>query len=74
MSTIKSANDLPEVSFIGNVSLEELRAQMISDYCTKYKELTGKPTTLPADDKNRILLGVCAMQIFQAFMYIEQTG
>ena len=42
MSTIKSANDLPEVSFIGNVSLEELRAQMISDYCTKYKELTGR--------------------------------
>ena len=74
MGTIKSANDLPEVNFIGNVSLEDLRAQMISDYCTKFKELTGKPTTLPADDKNRILLGVCAMQIFQAFMYIEQTG
>lgn len=74
MSIIKSVNDLPEVSFIGDINLEELRAQMISDYCTKYKELTGKPTVLPADDKNRILLGVCAMQIYQAFMYIEQTG
>lgn len=74
MDVIKSADELPEVSFIGEISLEEVRSQMISDYCEKYKEITGTVSELPIDDKNRILLGVCALQIFQGFKYIEQTG
>ena len=47
---------------------------MIADYREKYEELTGAAPELPADDKNRLLLGVCAMQIYQGFQYIEQTG
>lgn len=74
MGIIKSPDELPEVSFIGDISLEEVRAQMVADYCEKYEELTGSTTELPADDKNRVLLGVCALQIFQGFKYIEQTG
>lgn len=74
MGIIKSPDELPEVSFIGDISLEEVRAQMVADYCEKYEELTGNTTELPADDKNRVLLGVCALQIFQGFKYIEQTG
>ena len=57
MGIIKSPDELPEVSFIGDISLEEVRAQMVADYCEKYEELTGSTTELPADDKNRVLLG-----------------
>ena len=74
MSLIKSADELPEVSFIGDITMDELRAKMISDYCDKYEELTGRPTVLPAADKNRILLSVCALQIYQAFQFIERAG
>lgn len=74
MSLIKSADELPEVSFIGDITMDELRAKMIKDYCDKYEELTGRPTVLPAADKNRILLGVCALQIYQAFQFIERAG
>lgn len=74
MGIIRTADELPEVSFIGGVSLESVRAEMVADYCEKYEELTGKAPLLPADDKNRVLLGVCALQIFQGFKYIEQTG
>ena len=41
MGIIKSIDELPEVSFIGSISLEEVRAQMIADYCEKHEELTG---------------------------------
>lgn len=74
MGIIKSIDELPEVSFIGSISLEEVRAQMIADYCEKHEELTGTKPELPADDKNRILIGVCALQIFQGYKYIDQTG
>lgn len=74
MGLIRSVDELPEVSFIGDISLEQVRAQMVADYCEIYEELTGTVPELPADDKNRILLGVCALQIFQGFKYIEQTG
>lgn len=74
MGLIKSIDELPDVNFIGEISLEEVRAQMVADYSQKYQELTGTAPELPANDKNRILLGICAMQIFQGFKYIEQAG
>ena len=74
MSLIKSIDELPDVSFIGDITLDDVRAQMIADYRAKYEELTGTASELPADDKNRLLLGVCAMQIYQGFRFIEQTG
>ncbi len=74
MSLIKSIDELPDVSFIGDITLDDVRAQMVADYREKYEELTGTAPELPADDKNRLLLGVCAMQIYQGFRFIEQTG
>ena len=31
----------PEVSFIGNKTLESVRSEMLADYKAKYKELTA---------------------------------
>lgn len=74
MGLIKSPDELPEVSFIGDLTLEEVRAQMVADYSEKYEELTGITPELPADDRNRVLLGVCALQIYQGYKFIEQAG
>ena len=74
MSIIISPNELPEVSFIGDITLEGVRAQMVEDYRAKFEELTGRATELPADDKNRLLLSVCALQIYQGFQFIENAG
>lgn len=74
MSAIKSVSELPEVSFIENISLDKVRSQLVADYSAKYKELTGNNVDLPKDDVNRLILGVCALQIYQAYQYIEQAG
>ena len=37
--TIKN---IPDVSFIDGLTLEDLQNQMISDFTTKYREITGK--------------------------------
>ena len=44
--TIKN---IPDVSFIDGLTLEDLQNQMISDFTTKYREITGKDIELPVD-------------------------
>lgn len=74
MSAIKTIDELPDVSFIEDVSLENIRSQLVDDYCKKHKELTGKSPDMPADDINRLILGACALQIYQGFQFIERAG
>ena len=39
---IKELEILPDVSFIGNTTLESIEAEMKSDYEKKYNEVTGQ--------------------------------
>ncbi len=75
MSDIKKTlEDYPDISFINNLTLQELSEQMIADFETKYKEETGKEITLAAGDRNRIILNAAALQLYQGFQYIERAG
>lgn len=71
---IKTIDELPDVSFIDGVSLENIRSQLVDDYCKKHKELTGKSPDMPADAIDRLILGACALQIYQGFQFIERAG
>ena len=43
---IKELEILPDVSFIGNTTLESIEAEMKSDYEKKYNEVTGESLVL----------------------------
>ena len=40
-NALQSVNDLPEVSFIDNVSLEDIKSQLINDFVEMYNKITG---------------------------------
>lgn len=74
MSKIQSINELPEISFIENLTLEDFINKLVSDYQDKYEELTGQSIILPAADENRMILGACALQLYQLYQYVERAG
>ena len=43
---IPELENLPEVSFIDNITLDDIQNQMQADYEERYETLTGKPCIL----------------------------
>lgn len=75
MSNIKKTlEQYPDISFINNLTVEELLDGMIADFQEKYLEETGIEISLKAGDPNKIILNAAALQIYQGFQYIERAG
>lgn len=64
---------LPDISFIGEDTLESIQAQMVDDYQTRYEELTGKTQALARADPVTLILYACSVQIYQMAIYLD-TG
>ena len=62
---IKELEILPDVSFIGNTTLESIEAELKSDYEKKYNEITGENLVLARSDPATLILYACAVQFFQ---------
>ena len=73
MSFINTEN-FPDISFIGNETIDGLVTQMINDYLDKYEEITGERIALAQADPNRLILYACANQIYQAMQYADHAG
>lgn len=71
---IKEIENLPDVSFIDNIHLEDVEAQMIRDYQDRYKEVTGEEIVLSRADPDALILYACAVQIFQELLYVDRAG
>lgn len=72
--TIDTIKNYPDISFIDNLTLEELRGRMLTDFSEKYKELTGKEMALAPAHPFRLILYAAALQLYQAFQYLDQAG
>ena len=42
MQELKDLYDLPDVSYIDDMTLDDVQNQLIEDYMTRYKEITGE--------------------------------
>ena len=74
MALIDEINSLPDISFIGNATLDSIQAGMVEDYQAKYLELTGEETTLQRADPITLLLYACSVQLYQAYLYVDRAG
>ena len=74
MALIDEIANLPDVSFIDNVTLDQIQAQLVSDYISKYEELTGETAELTRADPVSLILYACSVQIFQAMLYVDRAG
>lgn len=67
-------NNFPDISFINDLTIDELINQMINDYQDKYKEVTGTQVSLAQADPYRMIIYACAVQLYQAMQYIDRAG
>jgi len=74
MSNIPELQSIPEVSFIDNLTLTQVRDQITRDYAQKYQEITGKSPELSDADPTRLVLLTFAQHFYQGLQYIDWTG
>lgn len=66
--------NVPELSFIGDKSLEDVKGELFSDFHAYYKEITGESKDLAQADPIRLILNAVALQIYQALVYVDRSG
>ena len=71
---LNTIDNLPDISFIDGLTLETIQSKILSDFMTKYQEITGKKIQLSKSDPNRILMLACAQLIYQGLQNIEKAG
>ncbi len=69
--TIKN---LPDISFIDNLKLEDLQSMLIGAFQEMYEKETGKKLPLSKADPNRIILLACSQILYQGLQHIEKAG
>lgn len=75
MSDILDAIDnLPDISFIDDLTLQDMQNLLIKAYQDKYKELTGQTIHLKKADPNRIILLANAQYYYQGLQQIDKAG
>lgn len=74
MSNIPELQNVPDVSFIDNLTLEQVSKQILQDYAARYRELTGEDAALSAADPVRLVLLTFAQHIYQGLQYVDWSG
>lgn len=73
-NSINSIFDLPDISFTDNDTLEAMMNRLITNYESRYKEVTGRSISLSMADPMRIALYACALDLFQIEQYVDRAG
>ena len=71
---LKELTDYPDVSFIDNITIDELQEKMLAWYKEKYKEVTGEDVKLGPSDERRLRLETDGYFIFLLLKKIDFTG
>lgn len=71
---MQSIKDLPDVSFIENDTLDNMRTRMVANFESEYKRLTGRSISLSLADPNRIILYAHALELYQVEQYVDRAG
>lgn len=69
---LNSIDNLPDISFIDNLTLENIQNQILNDFVTKYQEITGEKIQLSKADPNRIIMLSCAQLIYQGLQNVDK--
>ena len=74
MPDFSAVKNAPDISFIDNKNIEDVRDGMVADYEEYMTKATGQTVTLPRSSPHRGVLYAAALQIYQAFQYIDRAG
>jgi len=71
---LSTLDSIPDVSFIDNKTLEDVKSELIKGFEEGYRKETGQLITLAKADPNRIILNACALLIYQGYQFIDRAG
>ncbi|MDE7246396.1 MAG: hypothetical protein K2N43_00760, partial [Lachnospiraceae bacterium] len=71
---MKSVLEYPEVSFIDNMSIEDMSEFYIEAMQKKYKELTGRELVLHESDPIRLMAYTNCLLLYQIAQYADRAG
>ena len=71
---LNDVKNLPDISFIDDLRLEDIQTLLINTFQSKYKQITGKKITLARADPNRVILLAAAQLIYQGLQHIDKAG
>lgn len=74
MSNIKELANVPEISFIENMSLQETEELVRANYLRIFKERTGEDASLGEADTKNLLIKSFSLVLHQVMQYIEAKG
>ena len=71
---LDAIDNLPDISFIDDLTLQDMQNLMITAYQDKWEELTGETIHLKRADPNRIILLAAAQYIYQGLLNVDKAG
>lgn len=74
MSNISELANVPQISFIENMTLQETEEQLKAEYARIYREQTGKELVLGEADAKTLLLKAFALIEYQTMQYADIKG
>ena len=74
MPDISAIQDTPDVSFIDNKTIDDVRGDMVADFEAFMLQATGSKVSLGRASVHRMILYSAAAQIYQAMQYVDRAG
>ena len=74
MPDMSAIENTPEISFIDNKTVEDVRSEMVADYEEYMTQAQGVTVSLDRASVHRMILYAAAAQIYQAMQYIDRQG
>ena len=71
---IAQISNLPDVSFIDDMTLDDVQALLVKSYEEKYEQVTKEKVSLKRADPVTLTLYACSVPIYQALMYVDRAG
>lgn len=71
---IQKLYDLPDISFVDDITYDQILNEMIADYEEKYQEETKQKITLRSGDKEHIHIRIEAGQYYQMYQKLDNSA
>lgn len=74
MSYIKELTNVPELDFLGGVTLEDIREDILKDYSAQYERITGTLPNLRESNPYRMQINSFSLKLYQTLLLIDHIG
>ena len=71
---MRKIDELPDIDFIDGATIEDVKADLINDFKSEYKRITGKEAYLSEASPYMMIINAAALQIYQLMQYADNAG